>query len=431
MTEKNTFSISFYQRTDKVDKMNTAPVFMRVTVNGERAEIATNRRIGMDRWKDGHPFGTRTDAKELQKDLDSMKMKVNSICRDMSDRNEVITAAKIKDRFLGRNKSNKTILEAFTFHNEKMKELVGTEYSPTTVKRYGTTLSHVKEFMTLKLNCEDMFLSELKYDFISGFEQFLKVDHKCNHNSAMKYIKNFRKVINMAVKYEWLDKDPFAKFECKIRPVERDFLTKEELAAIEKLSISMPRIDRIRDIFVFCCYTGLAHVDVFNLRADNIVIGIDGTKWIDINRTKTETKSLIPLLSKAEEILEKYKDQMPPNSEYLLPVNSNQKMNAYLKELADLCGITKNLTFHIARHTFATTVTLTNDVPIESVSAMLGHKSIRTTQIYAKVVAKKLSNDMGVLRKKLEGEKLLIKKISYMFISYIFVTKLIYLNIYK
>ncbi len=398
MNEKNSFSVSFYQRTDKVDKNNTAPVFMRVTVDGERAEIATNRRFDILRWSLGHPAGTKTDAKELQKDLDSMKTKVNKICRDMVDRNETLSAVKIKDRFLGRDSNAKTVFQTFIFHNNKLKELVGTEYSPATAKRYDTTLSHVKEFMQGQYHRQDMFLAELKYDFISGFEHFLKTSHHCNHNTAMKYIKNFRKVINMAIKYEWLDKDPFAKFECKIKPVERFFLSMEELTLMENKVLSVPRMDMVRDVFVFCCYTGLAYIDVQKLTAAHIVTGIDEHKWINLNRTKTETKSMVPLMPKALEILEKYSDVPKSIPGALLPVASNQKMNAYLKELADLCEINKNLTFHIARHTFATTVALTNGVSIESVSSMLGHKNMRTTQIYSKVVEKKLSNDMNALR---------------------------------
>lgn len=375
---------------------------MRITVNGERAEIATNRRIDLERWKLGRPIGTKMDAKELQKDLDSMKSKVNWICREMADRHELITSAKIKERFLGRDKNSKTLFDAFSFHNKQIKDLVGTEYSPSTIKRYETTMSHVKEFMLQEFHCNDMFLSELKYEFVSGFEHFLKTDHHCNHNSTMKYIKNFRKVINMAIKYEWLDRDPFIKFECKIRPVERDFLNMEELNQMQNKIILNPRIDQVRDIFVFCCYTGLAYVDVAKLNANHIVTGIDGNKWIYLNRTKTETKSMIPLLQKAVDILEKYSYFPMPIPGTLLPVITNQKMNAYLKELADICNISKNLTFHIARHTFATTVTLTNGVSIESVSAMLGHKSIRTTQIYSKVVEQKVGIDMAALRKKLE-----------------------------
>lgn len=405
MKEQISLAISFYQRTDKVDKNGAAPVFMRITVNGNRAEIATNKRFDVDRWKLGHPAGTKADAKELQKDLDSMKASVNKVWRDMVDRNEIITATTVKERFTGRNKNSRTVVEVFNFHNSQMKELIGIEYSPATAKRYDTTLDHVKKYMKAKYRKTDLSLWELNYEFVSGWEHYLKTEHKCNHNTAMKYIKNFRKVINLAIKNDWLEKDPFARFECNILPVERDFLTREELAIVEEKVLKIQRMDQIRDIFVFCCYTGLAYADVLKLTSSHIVKGIDGTLWIKLNRTKTETKSQIPLLPKALAILDKYKDAPKLVPGTLLPVISNQKMNAYLKELADLCEINKTLTSHIARHTFATTVTLTNGVPIETVSSMLGHKSLRTTQIYSKVVEQKVSEDMARLKERLEGKE--------------------------
>jgi integrase len=403
MKEHLSLAISFYQRSDKIDKNNTAPVYMRITVNGQRAEIATNKRFDVARWDAGHPVGNKIDAKELQKDLDSMKASVNKTWRDMVDRNEVITAFSIKERFSGHSKKGKTVVEVFNFHNARMRELIGKDYSPATAKRYDTTLEHIKKFIKAEYRKEDLSLWELNYEFAAAWEHYLKTVHQCNHNTAMKYIKNFRKVINLAIKNDWLEKDPFAKFQCNILPVERDFLTKEELSTIEEKVLKMQRMDQIRDIFVFCCYTGLAYADVLKLTPSHIVKGIDGALWIKLHRTKTETKSLVPLLPKALAILEKYRDAPKLVPGTLLPVISNQKMNAYLKELADLCEIDKILTSHMARHTFATTVTLTNGVPIETVSAMLGHKSLRTTQIYSKVVEEKVGNDMAALREKLKG----------------------------
>jgi site-specific recombinase XerD len=209
-------------------------------------------------------------------------------------------------------------------------------------------------------------------------------------------------VVNIALANDWLMKDPFLKFKGSIKEVERDFLSTEELQSIEDKKFTISRLDEVRDMFVFSCYTGLAYADIAKLSLNEIEIGIDKQKWIYTHREKTETKSNIPLLPKALEIIEKYKNH--PEcviSGKLLPLRSNQKMNAYLKEIAILCEITKNLTFHSARHTFATTVTLTNGVPIESVSSMLGHKNIRTTQIYAKVVEKKVSEDMKKLKSRL------------------------------
>jgi len=398
MIQKPTFSISFYQRTDKIDKANTAPVFMRITVNGERAEIATNRRFDVNKWSNGKAIGNSTESKNLTNYLLSLREKVYDIYRYLLDRNEIISASHIKQRYQGIGANSLTLIDAFENHNEQMKKLVGKDYSIATLKRYRTTLRHIQEFLKKTYNINDIFLTELKYQFITDLELFLKTERKCDHNTSIKYIKNFRKIINNAVKNEWLIKDPFDKYTCRLKEVERGFLNEDELQALESKQLSINRIDVVRDIFVFACYTGLAYAEVYKLSKEHLMKGIDGEMWINIRRTKTDNKSMIPLLPKAAEIIEKYKEI---SNNLLLPVISNQKMNAYLKEIADLCGITKTLTFHLARHTFATTVTLTNGVSIESVSAMLGHKSIRTTQIYSKVVELKVSNDMAELKKKL------------------------------
>ncbi len=209
-------------------------------------------------------------------------------------------------------------------------------------------------------------------------------------------------MINMAIRNEWIERDPFAKFQARFIRNDREFLSQEELAAIEVKEFKILRLQWAKDLFVFSCYTGLAYCDVMGLTKENISIGIDGDYWIMTSRKKTNQPVRVPLLPKALELIEKYKSH--PKALVMgtvFPVLSNQKLNAYLKEIADLCGITKNLTFHLARHTFATTVTLTNGVPIETVSKMLGHTSIRTTQIYAKVIEGKISEDMKKLKSRL------------------------------
>jgi site-specific recombinase XerD len=245
-------------------------------------------------------------------------------------------------------------------------------------------------------------LSELKYGFITDLEFWFKTLRKCSHNTTIKYITNVRKIINLAIDNEWLHHDPFAKFKVSLKEVKRECLSAEELQVMVDKSFKIDRLDQVKDIFVFCCYTGLAYADVEKLGPGHISKGMDGKHWIFIDRTKTGTSSHVPLLSPALAIINKYKDHPEAiNKERLFPVISNQKMNAYLKEIAYVCGIQKTLTFHIARHTFATTVTLTNGVPLETVSNMLGHKNIRTTQIYAKVVQKKVSQDMQALEDKI------------------------------
>jgi len=224
----------------------------------------------------------------------------------------------------------------------------------------------------------------------------------CDHNTTMKYLSNFKKIVIICLKNGWLTKDPFYGFKLARKEVVREFLTDEELGLIRSKYFSMERISQVRDIFLFSCYTGLAYADVKKLKRSEICVGVDGEKWIFTSRQKTDTLSRIPLLTQAIEILDRYKNYPTcDNQDSLLPVLSNQKMNAYLKEIADCCGIQKPFTYHTARHTFATTITLSNGVPIETVSKMLGHRNLKTTQHYAKILDKKVGEDMRRLKEKL------------------------------
>ena len=295
-----------------------------------------------------------------------------------------------------------------------MEKLVGVEFALGTWKRYHTTKKHVQEFLKTEYRKDDVPVRDVNLRFIKGFEYFLKITKACNHNSALKYVNNFKKIIRMAVANDWISKDPFYNYKVQFKVVEREFLSKEELQDLKEKEINGNRLNVVRDMFVFCCYTGLSYVDVEKLNSDNIVRHIDGSLWIQAERTKTKSKLDIPLLPTAETILDKYKKHPKVvNGNSVLPVLSNQKSNAYLKEIANLCGIKKNLTTHLARHTFATTVTLSNGVPIETVGKMLGHKNLRTTQHYAKIISKKVEYDMGVLKEKLaDMDKERIKKVS-------------------
>ncbi len=259
----------------------------------------------------------------------------------------------------------------------------------------------MQEFIFWKYNVSDISISKIDYAFVTEFEFYLRSVKKCNNNTAVKYVRNFRKIIKICLDNDWLDKNPCSRYEGKMKEVERDFLTEEELSRIYNKRFSSERLTLVKDIFIFSCYTGLAYIDVKGLKKDHIAIGIDGEKWIFKNRQKTDTKSKIPVLPIAQEIIQKYENHPRClNEDTILPILTNQKMNSYLKEIGDLCDISKEITFHMARHTFATSVTLTNGVPIETVSKMLGHKNIQTTQHYAKILDKKVSEDMKILRDK-------------------------------
>ncbi|MCB0744499.1 MAG: site-specific integrase [Ignavibacteriae bacterium] len=401
---QNSFSILFYPKRNDIDKEGKVPVYMRITYGGKRSELSIKQKIKLGLWNvgAGKAKGFSLESKQLNRLLDAIRGKMYEHYRNMIEQRKEITAVSLKNAYLGIAEKNIMLVEVFANHNDQVKQLIGREFALNTYKRYETALKHIKEFLKHQYRVEDYPLKKINHEFITGFEFYLKSKKSCNHNSAIKYIKNFKKIIRIALANNWIIQDPFANYKVRLKEVNRDFLTQEEVEKMMNKRIPVKRIDQVRDIFVFCCYTGLSYADVRKLTKDNLVKGIDGGMWIKTDRTKTNTRSSIPLLPLALTILDKYKGNGDiSSSEFLLPVSSNQKMNAYLKEIADLCGIEKNLTFHLARHTFATTITLTNGVSIESVSKMLGHRSLKTTQHYAKILDKRVSNDMTLLKSKL------------------------------
>lgn len=400
----HSFSILFIPRKSK-DSTKPSPIYARITVNGKRVEISAKRSIDQNRWdaRSGRVKGNREDAREINSHLDNIELKLKKIHNKLCDLNQDISAKAIRDIYNGRSEEKRTLIQVFQYHNDQMEAQVGKDYSAGTYTRFETTLKHIEEFLTHQYNVEDIALKDLTYSFITNLEFYFKTVRNCNHNTAQKYIRNFRKIINLAVVNDWLEKDPFAKYKVALKEVKREYLTKDDLAALEQKEFEIERLDQVRDIFVFCCYTGLAYADVEKLTPQNVSKGLDGDYWIFVDRTKTGAPSNVPVLPKAQEIIEKYiNSPITRNSGKLLPVISNQKMNAYLKEIAIVCGINKTITFHLARHTFATTVTLSNGVSIESVSSMLGHKNLKTTQIYAKVVQEKVSEDMKRLKESMK-----------------------------
>ena len=403
MIGKN-FSLLFFLKKPKNYVCGDMPVYIRITVEGQSKEMATSRKSDPKLWdqKSERANGKGEFIKELNNHLTTLKVKVFEARLSLIENNKPVTAESIKNLLTGKVEKAKMVLEVFEYHNQQMASLVNSEYSPTTLKRYKTSLGHTRSFIKWKYDAEDFEINKLDFEFISEYEFWLKSVRKCNHNSAMKYIRNFRKIINGCVRRGWLTKDPFIGFKMSLRQVEIIPLSQVDLQALENKKFECGRLDQVKDIFLFCCFTGLAYVDIQKLKRSEIGLGIDGENWIFTNRQKTETPSRIPLLPQATIIMEKYKDHVQClNEDRLLPVLSNQKMNAYLKEIAEVCNIKKNLTFHIARHTFATTVTLSNGVPIETVSKMLGHKNLRTTQHYAKILDRKVSDDMKMLKEKL------------------------------
>ncbi|TVZ16979.1 site-specific integrase [Maribacter sp. MAR_2009_72] len=400
----HSFSQLFYLKGKHFEKDVKVPIYLRLTVNGQRSELSISRKVDPEKWntRTGKMRGTNLESNELNSYLDAVRNKINKIHARLVDEGRSFNSSDIKNLYVGKGEKIKMLVQLFEEHNLQMEKLVGVEFALGTWKRYHTTKKHVKEFLRTEYRKDDVPVRDVNLRFIKGFEYFLKITKACNHNSALKYVNNFKKIIRMAVANDWISKDPFYNYKVQFKTVERDFLSKEELQDLKEKEIDGDRLNVVRDMFVFCCYTGLSYIDVQKLNQDNIVRHIDGSLWIQAERTKTKSKLGIPILLTAEAILEKYKNHPKVvNGECVLPVLSNQKSNAYLKEIANLCGIEKNLTTHLARHTFATTVTLSNGVPIETVGKMLGHKNLRTTQHYAKIISKKVEYDMGILKEKL------------------------------
>ena len=396
-------SILFYIKRAKINVDGVCPIYTRVTINSKRFEFSTNKFISPDKWstEGAKVKGNSEDARSINNQLDIIKNQIMDAEKRLYKKEIQINSENLRNELFGIKERERLLIPIFTEHNRKIKELVGSEYAPGTLERYETSLKHTKDFLQWKFRVSDIDIEKIDHAFITEYEFYLRTERKCANNTAVKYIKNFHKIINICLANGWLTKDPFANYKAKVKEVIREFLTEQEIQSLMEKEFVSERLELVRDIFVFSCFSGLAYIDVKQLSKDNIVLGIDGDKWINKNRQKTDTNSKIPLLPTAQYILDKYANHpVCVNEDKLLPIFSNQKMNAYLKEIATVCGINKELTFHIARHTFATTVTLSNGVPIETVSKMLGHTNLKTTQHYAKILDKKISEDMQVLKAK-------------------------------
>ncbi|OKS85916.1 hypothetical protein RG47T_1362 [Mucilaginibacter polytrichastri] len=408
MRSTSTFGIQFVIRLPKQQKNDQATVFARISVNGRRCEISLKKKVNPEQWDDakGKARGTKEETRKLNEHIERIRTLIADSYHQLVQQKKTVTVDAVKALFLGSDQSEYTLIKLGEYHNREMQD----KLAKGTMKNYYTTQKYIGKFLKDKCHRADISLTELNYKFILDFESYLShhqpKDHQkpLTNNGIMKHMERLCKMVTMAVTMDWIEKDPFAKYKLHFNKVERFYLTKEELAAMEKKNFRIERLQTVKDLFLFSCYTGLAYIDTMNLTAANIVKGIDGEDWLSTSRQKTDIDVRVPLLPHAEALIKKYKEH-PKALNYgtLFPVISNQKMNAYLKEIADLCNINKDITFHIARHTFATTVCLSNGVPIESVSKMLGHTTIRTTQTYAKVVERKLSEDMANLKRRMQS----------------------------
>ena len=386
---KSTFKILFYIRKNQVNKEGRSGIMIRLTVNGEIVQFSSKLDVVPELWdvNTQKMAGNSLKARQLNSLLDDVRTTLKNHYHDIEVHEAYVTAEKVRNAFLGITSRQQTLLELFRSHNEDVKKLVGISKSAATYAKYDRCMRRLEEFMQTKYRIKDIALKEISHVFITDFENYLRTESKNNG---------------------WIFTDPFVNYKIRLKRVDRGYLTEHELQKILKKKFTCSRLEQVRDVFIFACFTGLAYIDVRNLTKENIRISFDGKPWIMTARQKTDTAVNVPLLKVPQAILKKYEGKLPNG--LLLPVLSNQKLNSYLKEIGDLYGISKNITFPLARHTFATTMTLAKGVPIESVSKMLGHTNIQTTQIYARITSDKISRDMQALSGKLdEIEKIALK----------------------
>lgn len=346
---KSTFKILFYVRKNRLTKQGKLNIMVRITVNGEIAQFSSKLEIDPKLWdsKSGKAKGYNTESKTLNSRLDNIRNSISNHCHEIANRDSFVTAEKIKNAFLGFNTNQNTLLELFKKHNEDIEKLVGISKSHSYCVKYKRTYRIIEEFMRYKYNISDIGLKEINHLFITDLEIYLRSVGMYSHNATSKFIQLFKKVVSIARSNGYIIRDPFANYKITFQPVDVGYLTEQELEKIITKKFDCQRLENVRDIFVFCCFTGLAYIDVKNLSAENIQTGYDDKLWIMTKRQKTETKVNVPILEIPMQIINKYKNS---TNGKLLPVLSNQKMNSYLKEIADVSGITKNLTFHLARH---------------------------------------------------------------------------------
>jgi len=397
-------SILFWLWKAKQTKDGMVPIYVRITVNGLRDGFSSSKKIHADYWNEETGFAVRAckDAVSINNYITKTSKDLERCYNELCDEHDDVTAKMVKDAFLFRSEQKPTLMKAFQVHNDEFAERVtkgiGTK---GTLMRYERLRVKTLAYLKKKFNATDIILEEIQYSFASGFYHYLLMQD-IDENASMKYVKTLKQVLTKAVNEGMIVHNLINNFKCPYKDPERDHLEMDELIKMYGKHIASRRIAEVRDVYVFCCFTGYAFETVYALEPENIFTGVDGGLWITKNRAKSGTEETVPLLPIALEIIERYKDHpYCVNENKLLPVNCNQRFNSYLKELADICDIDKHLTTHTARHTFATTITLENDVPIETVSKMLGYKDIRTTQIYARMTKRKISNNMKMLMGKI------------------------------
>ena len=380
------------------------PILARITVNGEMCHFSTRLTIMPDRWlsKDYRTVGLTREEKQINETLAEFYSTIKRRYEEWTSRGETVTASKLKNSIMSLDETSRQLIELcdlFIVDYEKLTITRG--YGNESLFRYQLTRTRLQEFLKNEYKANDIPLSDINKRFLDKLYLWLITDKKLANNTATKFIHRCSSIYRVAYDNGWVKANPFKSIKLHLDKVDRGYLTQQELTRMIQKEFATKRLELVRDIFVFSCYTGFAYIDVAQLTKDMLEEHSDGTLWVSTKRQKTKVPVNIRLLDIPKMILEKYADQA--KGDKLLPVPSNQKMNDYLKEIAAVCEIDKPISYHVARHTFATQICLNNGVPMESVSKMLGHTNIKTTQLYARITDQKVSNDMEALAQKLNA----------------------------
>lgn len=397
--KRDSFRVLFFLKKTKLLKNGEASVCMRITVNGTRVENNIRKSIDPALWSQAKETarGKSRRACDLNTYIEEARIKLYQIFCELEQQNRPVTAHLLQELFFGQEKPEevRTLLGTMQEHNDQCRALVGTDYALITVRRYESCRRYLAELIRQRYGKEDLPLAEVNGELVRAFAFYLKTEKGCQQNTVIRYMKCLKKITNLARANDWMAKDPFLGIRFHEKEVVREFLTMDELQTIYRKEFPLERLTLVRDVFIFAAFTGLAFIDVQQLAPEHIVRDNNGNLWIRKPRQKTKNMCNIPLLDIPQEILRKYADHPTCRKRgVLLPVPCNQKMNSYLKEIADICMIRKNLTTHCARHSYATSVCLANGVSLENVAKMLGHSNIKMTQHYARVLDSSILRDM-------------------------------------
>lgn len=403
--KRSTFKLLFYLKKNEPKKNGNVPVMGRITIDGIPKSFSTKLDINPNNWdlKHGRVLGKSAQALGTNLKLDNIRVRINKIYDDMLKNEGFATAQKVKLSFLGVGVMDDAILKVFKDQNEDFERMVSKgKRSQNTYNKYKTVYNHLNEFIKERYHREDLAFRELTSDFIREFDFFLRIDKECTHNTVWVYTMPVIALADLAIKKGLIRQNPFEDYEISMEETDRSYLLKENVEKLMLLKPSKDKYEFVKDIFIFSCFTGLSYIDIQKLKWSNIQSFFDGHQWIISRRKKSDVASNVRLLEIPKRIIEKYRGLT--RSDYVFPVPSNATCNSHVKKMIEEAEIVteQKITFHTARHTFAT-MFLTEGVPLESLSKMMGHKNISTTQIYAKITSQKISKDMDLVSHKFAG----------------------------